>query len=272
MIKKFGNKMKVIILAAGEGRRLRPLTNKNPKCLIKLFGKSLLDWQIELYKKTKISDITVVKGYLENKINTPGINYFVNKNFETSNMVETLFCAKEKISEDIIISYGDIIFEKKVLKKLLKSNDDISLIIDENWQEYWGTRFDNPLDDVESLVMDNNGYILNIGQKEKNLEKIQGQYIGLMRFKNKGIDILKKIYDESKKESKKGKNPLNPKLPFEKSFMTDLLQKIIDEGYKIRAIPIRNGWLELDSYDDYKKYQSMIENKTIMRFFNFQNL
>ena len=50
--------------------------------------------------------------------------------------------------------------------------------------------------------------------------------------------------------------------------MTDLLQGMIDDGYKIRAIPVSNGWLELDSYDDYIKYNTMYENKTISRFFN----
>ena len=57
-------------------------------------------------------------------------------------------------------------------------------------------------------------------------------------------------------------------LNFEKSYMTDLLQGMIDEGYKIRAIPINNGWLELDSYNDYLKYQKMFENETISKFFN----
>ena len=65
-----------------------------------------------------------------------------------------------------------------------------------------------------------------------------------------------------------GKNPLNPKVPFEKSYMTDLLHGMINEGYKIKAIPVRNGWLELDSYDDFVKYQSMFKEKTISKFFN----
>ena len=60
--------MKVIILAAGEGTRLGHLTSQNPKCLIELFGKSLLQWQVELFRRYDINDITIVKGYLEKKI------------------------------------------------------------------------------------------------------------------------------------------------------------------------------------------------------------
>ena len=50
--------------------------------------------------------------------------------------------------------------------------------------------------------------------------------------------------------------------------MTDLLQGMIDEGYKIKAIPINSGWLELDSYDDFLKYDLMSKEKTMSKFFN----
>ena len=63
-----------------------------------------------------------------------------------------------------------------------------------NWKKYWDVRFENPLDDAESLEIDKQGYIQNIGQKVDNLEKIQGQYIGLMKFQNKGCDMVKKFY------------------------------------------------------------------------------
>ena len=102
--------MKVIILAAGEGKRLGQLTHQNPKCLVELFGKSLLQWQIELFKQFDINDITIVKGYLEEKINISNVTYFLNNNFRETNMVETLFCAREKISDSVIVTYGDIIY------------------------------------------------------------------------------------------------------------------------------------------------------------------
>ena len=126
-------------------------------------------------------------------------------------MVETLFCANEKISDSVIISYGDIIFQKDVLEKLILADDDISVIIDENWEEYWKIRFENPLEDAESLVIDEEKYIQNIGQKVNTIQEINGQYIGLMKFQKNGIESLKKFYEKSKTESKSGINPLNPK-------------------------------------------------------------
>ena len=84
---------KAIILAAGEGKRLKHLTKNCPKCMIRLFGKSLLEHQIETFRKCGIDDITVIKGHRGEMINFSGIKYYDNKHYETTNMVETLFCA-----------------------------------------------------------------------------------------------------------------------------------------------------------------------------------
>ena len=260
---KRNNDMNAIILAAGKGERLQPLTNKIPKCMVKLFNKTLLEYQIDVFKSCKINDITVVTGYEADKIKIEGVNFLHNQNYDTTNMVETLFCAKEKLTENVIISYGDIIFEKQVLQKLINSNWDSSVIIDSQWKKYWQMRFDNPLDDVESLRIDENGIITNIGMKVNSLEEIQGQYIGLMKFNNEGIKNLKKIYEEAKLKSVKGINLLNKNIPFKKSYMTDLIQAMINEGIKINAVKITNGWLELDSINDYNLYQKKNNDGTM---------
>lgn len=273
MRKKFSgtNNLKAIILAAGEGRRLRPLTNDKPKCMVELFGKSLLEHQIEIFKESKIEDISIVTGYKPDTINFKGIDYFRNENYESTNMVETLFCARKKLSDSVIVSYGDIIFEKKIIQKLIDSTEKFSVVIDMNWKKYWQIRFENPLADAESLILDESGYIKNIGQKVQNFDEIQGQYIGLMKFQNEGIEYLKDFYDKAKIQSKTGINLLNPSISFVKSYMTDLIQGLINEGCKIKSIPITNGWLELDSMNDYELYQKKFFDNTISEFISLEN-
>ena len=260
--------MKAIILAAGEGKRLRPLTNDKPKCMVDLFGKTLLEWKIDVLKKCGISEIIIVTGYKKNSINIQDVIFYENNEFDKTNMVETLFCTRKEFDDSLLIIYGDIIFEKDVLEKILDNNDGISLIIDQNWKEYWKIRFENPLDDAESLRIDENGFIQNIGQKVNNIEEISGQYIGLIKFDKTVIHKILEFYDKMKELAKKGENPLNPKLSFEKSYMTDFLQAMIENGFKIKAIPIQNKWLELDSFDDYQKYEQMNESGQIKKFFN----
>lgn len=257
--------MNAIILAAGEGKRLHPLTKNCPKGLVPLFGRSLLERQIEVFRQCNISDISIVTGYLGNMINFSNITYFQNPKYDKTNMVETLFCAREKLNDSTIVSYSDIIFEKLILQKLIDSKENISVVVDTEWYDYWKKRFSNPLDDAESLVL-KDGYIANIGQKTQDLSEIQGQYIGLMKFQNEGIDMLKNFYDRSKENARTGINPLNSNLPFEKSYLTDLIQGLITNGHKIKAIPIKNGWLELDSFSDFQLYEKLYEANNLEQF------
>ena len=254
--------MKAIILAAGKGERLLPLTKDNPKCMVKLFNKTILERQIEIFRNCGINEIIVITGYLSERINICNLKYYQNKKYDSTNMLETLFCAKKELHDDIIISYGDIIFEKKILEQLLNSKDDISIIVDKNWEEYWKIRSTNPLEDTESLKLDKNGYITSIGQKVSNLKEVEGQYIGLMKFQNKGPKIICDFYEKCKKESTLS-NPLHATLPFEKSFMTDFLYGLIKENVKLKAIFIHNGWLELDTLNDYNVYNKLYQKKLL---------
>ena len=263
--------MKVIILAAGQGERLRPLTKNIPKCMIDFFGKSLLERQIETFRKCGITDIVVVTGYCDDKIKLDEITKIKNEKFMTTNMVESLFTAKEEFDDCIIVSYGDIVFEIEIIQNLINSLYDISVVIDKNWTELWKVRFDEPLDDAESLILDENGVILDIGQKVTNIEDIQGQYIGLMKFQNNGIENIKEFYLKMKELSSLGSNPLNPNLPFEKSYMTDFLQGLIHNGCKLNSVVTKNGWLEIDSLHDYNLYKKLNSDKVLKKFVSFED-
>ena len=263
---------KFILLGAGQGKRLRPLTEHIPKCLVKIFEKSIIEYQLGVVRRSAISDIVVITGYCGDQIQIPNVRYYQNPFFATTNMVETLFCAEDEFDgkEDIVVAYGDIIYESSVLDKLLSSDADFSIIIDKNWQRYWESRFDNVLDDAQSLVIEN-GYISNIGQKATSLSQIQGQYIGLIKFSANATNIIKDFYHTSRKNSKKI-NVLNPEIPFENSYMTDLLSGLIAKGHKLRPIEISNGWLELDTLTDMKTYQDMYNTHTLNKFINLENL
>lgn len=260
---------KVIILAGGEGKRLRPLTSDKPKCMVKIFKKSILEHQINCLRECQISDITVITGYKSEKINFPDINYVKNENYEKTNMLNALFLVPEKLEGSVIISYGDIIYDKMIIKKLLDSKNNFSVVIDKKWKQLWNMRFAEPLDDAESLRIDNDGNIIEIGQKVKNVEDIQGQFIGLMKFENNGLETIKEYYKKFKQKSENDNiNILNAKLPFECSFMTDFLQQLIKQGIKLKSVDINGGWLELDSISDYEKYNQLYKNGELSKFYN----
>ena len=87
-----------------------------------------------------------------------------------------------------------------------------------------------------------------------------------MKFQNNGIKNLKEFYNYSRNIAKSGINPLNSKIPFNQSYVTDLLQSMINSGYELKAVPIEHGWLELDTFNDYQLYQKLYESKQLTKF------
>ena len=106
--------MKAIILAAGIGSRMKPLTNDKPKCMVKLLDETLVERQIKIFHSCDINDITIVTGYKSEVIDVPNVNYVNNANYEMTNMNESLFCALKQSDSPVLVTYGDIVFERKI--------------------------------------------------------------------------------------------------------------------------------------------------------------
>lgn len=251
--------MYMIILAAGQGTRLRPLTDNIPKCLVEVKEKSILDWQLQVARQVGVTDIAIVRGYQKEAIDRAGVTYFENPLYDKTNMVETLMCAESVFRDGFIVSYGDIIYEKTVLESLLSADQHINVVVDMDWQKYWERRFDNVLDDAETLQFDSAGRITSIGQKPKSMSEISAQYIGLISFKGKGVDIWRSVYERAEQEAVSGQSPLRGQRPLNLLYMTDMLQGIIDFGYPIPHVPIHRGWVEVDSLKDLEIANQSIE-------------
>ena len=248
---------KAVILAAGQGSRLRPFTDNKPKCMVKLNNKSILERQISIFSSVSIKDICIVTGYKEEKIRSLGHQTCLNHDYLSTNMVSSLFCAKDffkSLKEDLIISYGDIIFQKENLEILLKSSAPISCMIDKGWKELWSLRNENPLDDAETLIVDADDNIIEIGKVPENFNNIDGQYTGLIKInKNYINDLVDFYYSLDKTNKYEGQN-------FENMYMTSFLQELINSGWIVKASYVQNGWLEVDSVSDLELYESLYKN------------
>jgi choline kinase len=256
--------MKVIILAAGRGSRMGELTSQIPKCMVKFMGKPILEYTLQVLRNHKsINEIVLIRGYYAEKINYPNIKYY--DIIQSHNMVETLFHAKEELNDDVLILYGDIIISENIISLLAESTHDISVCIDEYWKELQQLRFDNISDDLESCVIDNNGNIANIGEKNPKVENVMGQYFGAIKLNNKGCDIFKSFYEREKSKEGTHKNWMRGR-DFNSIYMTDFLQGLIDDGNNIKAITCNKGWLEFDSERDLQCYHNLSISNILSEF------
>ncbi|KKM40529.1 hypothetical protein LCGC14_1563800 [marine sediment metagenome] len=246
--------MKAVILAAGRGTRLKHLTKNKPKCLLEFMGKTLLKRQISTFRRNEITEIIVVTGYQDQKIKAEGVHFIKNEKYADTNMVVSLFKTRKMWDSPIIVSYGDILFEDKVLSSLISSKKDINVVVDLNGKDFFKERLGNDyLSDIESLVLDkDNETITELGSPHPDDSMIQGQYIGLMKFSPKGLEIMSQVYDQYK--TKFWNKPWMRSKNFKNAYMTDMLQKIINRGTKVYAVKVVNGWLEFDTVKDYEKY------------------
>src|SRR5262249_7097466 len=117
-------------LAASRGRGLEALTEDKPKVMLPIAGKPLLRWLVDGFKKQQVNDITVVGGYRADAIDKAGIKLVVNERYEKTDELGSLNCAMQAVDSDVVISYGDIIFRSYVLRSLVESPADFSIVVD----------------------------------------------------------------------------------------------------------------------------------------------
>ncbi len=232
--------MKAIILAAGRGSRMKDLTDEIPKCLVQLNGRALLDWQLQALEEAGISEIAIVTGYRRELLIDRGLHEFHNPRWAETNMVSSLeFAAPWLRSEVCIVSYSDIFYDASAVNSLITSTADLAVTYDPDWLVQWQKRFEDPLSDAESFRLSPEGTLLEIGNKAKTVEEIEGQYMGLLRFTPNGwaeIERLRSSLNTSDQDS---------------MHMTGTLQSLIESGrIAIAAVPYRGVWGEVDSEDD----------------------
>ena len=256
--------MRAIILAAGQGMRLRPYTDDRPKCMVELGGKPLIQHQLDVLTQCGVEDISIASGYRADQLERFGRPCFHNPHYDVTNMVESLMCARELLDgrDDVLILYADIAYEARVLEALMACDAPFSTAINLDWYELWRLRMDDPLSDAETLILDDDDHIVELGKKPKSLEEVQGQYMGLIQVKKELCPTLLATYDGLDRDATfDGKDLPN-------MYMTSFLQILIDAGHPLKAVPVHGGWIEVDTTEDLEEYRRMLEEGLLRKHWN----
>lgn len=255
---------RAVILAAGEGTRLRPLTERLPKALVPLNGTPLLTRQLKVLRCAGICEVSLVAGHCAEAFGASGLPVFLNPSYAKTNMVASLWCARSLFrgDDDVLVCYSDIVYEPRVLQAVLAASAQVVVAVDLGWQDLWRLRMDDPLADAETMKLDTEGCILELGRKPRSLADIEGQYLGLFKVDRAFAPHFFKRYEQW---------PLD--LPFEtrpidRIFMTSYLQHQIDHGVKARAATFHHGWLEVDSLQDLRVYEDAHAAGLLAKLYN----
>ncbi|MDC0190614.1 phosphoenolpyruvate mutase [Rhodospirillales bacterium] len=242
--------IQAVILAASRGSKLGDLTKDIPKCMIDIRGQPLLRRLTSTFSQGNIRKITVVRGYKKETVNLPFIEYVDNDAYESTGEVSSLNVAIENLNNPSIIAYGDILFRHYILDQLLEAEGDIVLVVDSLWRQ----KDPNPSSRTRDLVTCSeefdSSYLGNEIVRLMNIahdipeNQIHGEWIGLAKFSNVGIQ---KLREEIQDFSKSG--------GLETASMTELFKRLLQSGSEIRVEYIAGHWLDVDNSADLSEAQ-----------------
>jgi choline kinase len=247
--------VKAIILAAGCGRRLRPYTVDRPKCLLPFAGQPLLRHQLRTLRHCGIDDIVIVKGYRAEQIVEPGLRGYVNADYATSNVALSLACAASELEEEVVIWYGDMICEPRLLEHLLSaSHGDLLAAVDDDWRPYYQARSGDDGATRAGWLIDAEDRIVRTRRNAERAEGREVQFIGLLRCRPAGCAALRDLLRDA------------ASTPLRQAFMADVIDALRARDCCVQAAVNQRGWLEFDTTDDYEQAQRWHEEGSLRRF------
>lgn len=239
--------MRAILISAGKGERLYPLTKNTPKSLLEVGnGLTLLETQLHSLAENNIKDIVIIVGYKAEQIEAKikhyqgdmNITTVFNPFYDCSNNLLSVWMARNYMDSDFISINGDDIFSPTVIENLLKSKEDITMVIDEK-PEY---------DDDDMKVVHHNHCILEVSKKIEK-DRANGESIGMIKFSNKGTKIYTSILEEMVRD------PEN-----RNAFYLKAIQRIIDKGFKVHySVCKEEDWGEIDFHPDLELIRSYLK-------------
>jgi choline kinase len=220
--------------------------------------------QLATLRRCGITDVTIVTGYRAEAIEALGYPTRHNAAYDRTNMVASLMCAADLLdgSDDCVIAYADIVYERRVLEPLLACPEPRCITVDRQWRRLWELRSEDPLADAETLRLDERGNVIELGKKPESLDEIEGQYMGLIKVGAQAAPELVGIYEALDPDARyDGKDVPN-------MYMTSFLQHLVDLGRPLRAVPVEGGWLEVDTVEDLDHYNGMARDGSLAPFYD----
>ena len=242
--------MKAIVIGAGRGARLKHLTEEIPKTLVPIVGRPMLDHVLDALAAGGFSrrDVVFVCGYKAEVIRAayPDLTYVENRDWENNNILLSLLCAREHMAEGFVSTYADIVYRPKAVEDLVASPHEITVVTDTDWRRRYVHRSQHPETDAEKMTADGDR-VTRISRKIAS-EDATGEFIGVMRLTAPGARRFIAGFDAARAEFA-GKT-FREGRSFEKAYLIDLLQHLLEAGESIHCVATHGGYMEIDTLED----------------------
>ena len=233
--------MKAIIMAAGVGKRLHALNMNKPKCLITVGNTTLIRRSVNLLVSKGISDITVIVGFMadliRNELNNDVV-YFENPDFQSTNSIKSLWCAKDLLEDNVLLLNGDLFYEPAILDYAINQTNAVVMLADSTCIDNADYRFSFIGDQIDRFG------------KHLTNQETDGEYVGIVRIDQCFIKMFKQTLE---KMITAGKSNI---------WWEDVLYSFIAKQIPIHYFDVAGTfWSEVDTIQDYNYLQNWITNQ-----------
>lgn len=253
------SKAKVIIPAAGKPKE--EIIKDIPVAMLDINGKSVLQIQLDVLRNCGINDVVVVRGYKKEKFNVKSVKYYDVDDYERGSLY-SLFAAKEEMKNGFILIFSDIIFDESIINNLMRSKWDITLVVDASYP-FHRHEIDKELDLIigkqksryyREPFLTAEKEVTFIGKKIKK-DIATHEFIGIAKFSAYGTQNLIRVYEDC---AKNHKGRFHESESFERASIVDMLQEMIDRGFKVHYLETNKGWMEIHNRKDYEMAKKII--------------
>jgi phosphoenolpyruvate phosphomutase len=231
-----------LVLAASRGAGLEAVTTDRPKVMLPVAGKPLLRWLVDGFKEQGINDITVVGGYRTDAIDTAGIKLVVNERYAKTGELASLACAADRLQANTVISYGDLLFRNYILRDLVESEAEFSVVVDSSQTQSANQSVRDfahcSADDHRDLF----GQKVLLQRVSSDPQAPQGRWIGLLNVRGAGREHLQKTLAQ-----------LGTRADFDTLDMPALLNALIEDGAKIEVQYVHGHWRGVNDLEDFRR-------------------
>ena len=222
--------MRALILAAGTGSRMRPLTDNTHKCCLPVAGKPLLTGQMDVLSSCGITDIAVVTGYRRQDVMKLGDDraaYFFNPFFQSTNSIVSLWLARGFFSDDMLILNCDVIFDATLVQQFVASRRQIAIAVCGVWTDDRGYKAE----------INASGDVLRMGM---NLDRPGAEYAGIILLRKTVLPEAVKVMEEFFDQDQFG------------AWYEDAVSAMLESGIRGSAVHVSpEKWYELDTTAEY---------------------
>jgi choline kinase len=235
---------KAIILSAGQGRRLLPLTADRPKCLLDLAGRTLLEWQLDALLSAGVGQVSVVVGFHGEAVESliarryagRGVRAIFNPFYEVADNLASCWMARGAMDSDFVLVNGDTVFEPAVLHRVLESPEvPITLTVDHK----------SAYDDDDMKVELDGTRVVHVSKTLAH-DQVHAESIGLLCFRGTGPALFRDAIDRALR------HPTSLRL-----WYLSVVDALAGEGV-VHACSIKGlRWGEIDFPPDLERAQAL---------------